>query len=196
MFDKIMRKLPQDKEQMKTYFTSDTHLGHKNILKYCNRPFKDVDEMDNIIINNWNSVVMPNDTIYHLGDFCFGRLEYYAKRLNGKKYLIRGNHDHNYKDKRFLEAGFEWVKDLYELKSVNPSIVLCHYAMRVWPRSFHGAWHLYGHSHGTLKDDPNALAFDVGVDCFNYYPISYEQVKKKMAEKIRSSEVLLDKGYK
>lgn len=166
------------------WFTSDTHFGHKNIIKYCNRPFKDTNEMDSALINNWNSVIMPSDTVYHLGDFCFGRLEEQVRKLNGKKYLIRGNHDHNYKDKRFLEAGFEWVKDIYELKSVDPPIVLCHYAMRVWPRSFHGSWQLYGHSHGTLKDDPNALAIDVGVDCHGYTPISYEKVRELMSTKV------------
>ena len=62
-------------------------------------------------------------------------------------------------------------------------IVLCHYAFRVWNKSHRGAWHLYGHSHGSLPDDPNSLSFDAGVDCHEFTPISYERVKEIMAEK-------------
>ncbi len=132
---------------MKIFFTSDTHFGHANIIKYCNRPFESVNQMDEVLINNWNSVVRPDDEVYHLGDFSFADPKKYVYRLNGKIHLIKGNHDYRRKDRLFLEAGIVWVKDLFELKKVDPNIVLCHYAMRVWPKSHYGAWQLYGHSH-------------------------------------------------
>src|SRR5690349_6114561 len=78
------------------YFSSDWHLGHANIIKYDNRPFKDVEEMNSVIINNHNSIVKPEDEFYFLGDFCMGdhsKAEGYLQRINGKKYFIRGNHD-------------------------------------------------------------------------------------------------------
>ena len=78
------------------YFTSDTHFQHTNIIKYCNRPFKDVDEMNERLINNWNSIVSNDDTIYHPGDFCLSNdkeIINIFKRLNDNKILICGNHD-------------------------------------------------------------------------------------------------------
>ena len=81
---------------MKTYIISDTHFNHNNIIKYCNRPFKDINEMNKVIINNWNTVVDKNDIVYHLGDFFLGSkfdLKDIVSKLNGNIYLIRGNHD-------------------------------------------------------------------------------------------------------
>ena len=78
------------------YFISDTHFNHNNIIKYCNRPFKSINEMNQTIINNWNKTVKADDEIYHLGDLVLGKKEEMyntVSNLNGKKYLIRGNHD-------------------------------------------------------------------------------------------------------
>lgn len=170
---------------MNCWFTSDTHFHHANIIKYCNRPFADTVEMNNALIENWNSVVGDNDLVYHLGDFAFGREDFMfdmlIKRLKGKIVFLKGNHDRlawRNRDKFFAHS------DSYREIEVNgKDITLCHYAMRVWNKSHHGAWHLYGHSHGTLPDDPNALSFDCGVDCHNYTPISFEQVEAIMAKK-------------
>ena len=166
----------------KIFFTADNHFGHKNAIKYCNRPFKDVNHMNEVMITQWNSVVQQNDHVYHLGDICFCdriNTSRILKRLNGKIYLIKGNHD-----KRVLKEGFrerfEWIKDYHELtvQEDKQLIVLCHYAFKVWKRSHFGSWHLYGHSHGNLPDDGKSLSFDVGVDCNNFTPLSYQQVKK------------------
>ena len=78
------------------FFTSDTHFGHENIITFCNRPFESIEEHDRVLIQNWNSVVTPDDTVFHLGDFCFGNgYKWYEilGQLNGHIYLIRGNHD-------------------------------------------------------------------------------------------------------
>ena len=95
------------------YFISDTHFNHLNIIKYCDRPFKNIEEMNETIINNWNKTVKENDEIYHLGDLALGRKENFynvAKRLNGKKYLIRGNHD-RWSINTYEKFGFKILKN-------------------------------------------------------------------------------------
>lgn len=161
---------------MSLWFTSDTHFGHKNVIKYCNRPFQTVEEMDEVLIKNWNSRICPNDVVYHLGDVAFRSVEEtnaILKRLNGKKILIRGNHD-----KKINSSLFEGVYNYYELKVQDKFIVMCHYAMRVWNKSHHGSYHLYGHSHGTLPQ--HGLSMDVGVDANEFKPISFEEIKLVM----------------
>lgn len=170
------------------FFTSDLHLGHDNIIRYCKRPFKDLDEMRAVIKKNWNKKVKPDDDVYILGDMVFFKnnkdismIEEYIASLNGKKFLIKGNHDkHNIKQISHL---FGWIRDYYKLSVYNQDIILLHYAMLVWDKSHHGAWHLYGHSHGTLPNDPNSLSMDVGVDANNFTPVSFDEVKAVMATK-------------
>jgi calcineurin-like phosphoesterase family protein len=156
------------------FFTSDTHLGHTNIIRYCNRPFASIEEMDETIINNWNNVVDDNDTVYHLGDFSFGNPYHYKKRLKGRIELIAGNHDFKYECRKI----FDRVYELHTIKIENKTIVLCHFAMRVWPKSHFNAWHLYGHSHGMLE--PFGKSFDVGVDGNNFTPVSFETIRHVM----------------
>ena len=157
---------------MSIFFTADLHLGHANIIKYCNRPFESIQEMDRAIINNWNSRVQPNDTVYVLGDFCWHSESDYITILNGKKIFIKGDHD-------------SWMADstqrLMNIKVDNQAITLCHWKMEVWAKSHYGAWHLYGHSHGTLP--PTGKSWDVGVDCNNFYPLSFSDVTKIMQER-------------
>ena len=174
---------------MKTFFTSDTHFGHANIIKHCSRPFASIEEMDEALIQNWNAVVGPEDTVWHLGDFCMNRASAEAgrfrARLNGTIHLVWGNHDRRTPD---YAALFASVQDLAEVKVAlppgdNKTIVLCHYAMREWRNSFRGAWHLFGHSHGSLTDDPIALALDIGVDCWGFRPVGVEDIARRMALK-------------
>jgi len=170
---------------MKTFFTADTHFGHENIIKYCNRPFKDSVEMNEAIISNWNNIVGKDDLVYHLGDFCFGKNEHdfnqYFTRLNGFIVFVKGNHD---KVAWANRSKFYAAHNTYHETEINGKlIVLCHYSMKVWNCSHHGAWHLYGHSHGTLPDDPNSLSFDCGVDCHNFTPLEFKQVEAIMGKK-------------
>jgi calcineurin-like phosphoesterase family protein len=170
---------------MTIWFTSDTHFSHANIIKYCNRPFASVDVMDETLIKNWNDCIKYGDLVYFLGDFAFrrrqGLLSDLLDRLNGNIYLIYGNHD----DGPIRDmTKFKWQGYYKEIKIGSYKIVLMHYAMRTWRASHHGSWHLYGHSHGTLKEDPGSRSFDVGVDANNYKPISFEEVKERMSKKI------------
>lgn len=153
------------------FFTSDTHFGHTNIIKYCNRPFSTVAQMDRTCIDNWNARVGEDDTVYFLGDFCFRKAPEYQAELNGNIVFIKGSHD-------------SWMKAPYLLPievrvgNKDKTIVLCHYAMRSWEKSHYGSWHLFGHHHGKLP--PYGLSFDVGVDCWDYYPVSLEEISLRM----------------
>ena len=173
------------------WFTSDHHWGHANIIRFSSRPFSSVEEMDEALVERWNTVVQPRDTVYHVGDVSLhkdlGRARSILERLNGSICLIRGNHE---SVAERLKDRFAWIKDYAEVKVPDPEaregrtfIVLCHYAFRVWNKSHHGSWHLYGHSHGSLPDDPNARSLDVGVDCHDYAPVSYARVTEIMASK-------------
>lgn len=165
------------------WFTSDTHLGHRNIIKYCNRPFESVEEMNERLINNINEKIAPKDILYHLGDFCMGDMKAYREKINCNRiFLIKGNHDKQIDYKLKL---FEGVYDLKDIVYYNRTFVLCHYSMRVWNKKHHGAIHLYGHSHNTI--DNYDLSMDVGVDAMNYYPITAYEIIKKM-EMLKNGE--------
>lgn len=153
------------------FVTSDTHFGHDNIIKYCNRPFINSENMNEILIKNWNSVVSPNDTTFVLGDFSVKASKNYLSQLNGKKVLVLGNHDKKPK----LEDGWEKIHQIYEYKHNGKYVIMNHYPMISWNGSSHGSYHLYGHMHGTCSIKiKNSL--DVGVDSHNYYPISLDNV--------------------
>ena len=162
------------------FFTSDTHFGHANIIKYCNRPFKNVHEMNEALIEAWNKKVPKNAEVKHLGDFSFkgGDPAKYFYRLNGKIEFILGNHDVE-KDLRKLAR----VDMLRPVKFDKQKIWLCHYAMRTWSAAHHGTWHLYGHSHNSLEHIPHGKSMDVGVDSaaalgFGYAPLHFDEIKE------------------
>jgi len=136
------------------YFTSDLHFGHKNIIDICNRPFKDIEEMDEILIYNWNSIIKNSDTVFILGDFCWKlndkTIKHYISRLNGNKIFIKGNHDINEKPFPILYDGFVNIKVRDEdNKTFNgyQYMTLCHYPMMSWYQSHRGSWQLHGHWH-------------------------------------------------
>jgi calcineurin-like phosphoesterase family protein len=164
----------------RVWFTADTHFGHANVIKYCDRPFQSADEMDACMIEAWNRVVGKNDAVYHLGDFAMSRDPRAVKRifsqLNGQKFLTPGNHD------SAATLALSWSStDHIQIKKMDGiQIVLCHYAMRVWPGSHHGSIQLYGHSHGNLPG--THLQLDVGVDCWGFSPVSIEAIKARLAE--------------
>jgi calcineurin-like phosphoesterase family protein len=174
---------------MMIYFTSDTHFGHANIIKYTNRPFNNVKVMDDILIRNWNLRVTNKDKIFHLGDFGFGSsgfLKDICGKLNGQKVFITGSHDHRLNKiiPNSLQPndtfGMTFVGPLYSLKGLKgiPDIILCHYSMKVWSKCHYGTWHLFGHSHGKLEGV--GKSFDVGVDANQFRPISLDEVVKRM----------------
>ena len=169
------------------YFTSDLHFGHKNIIKYEDRPFSSVEEMEECIIYKWNNKVSKNDEVYILGDFGFvngKKANELLDRLNGRKFLIRGNHDSFLKDKKFDKTKFEWIKDYARIKDGDNIICMFHYPIAVWDEQHHGSIHLYGHVHSN-KDNHHPLivhldnAYNVGCDVHNFEPVSLEELLQK-----------------
>lgn len=159
---------------MKTWIISDSHLYHLNIIKYCNRPFSDVEEMNKAIINNWNSKVSKDDIVYHLGDFALGSGDYLdiVKNLNGRKFLIMGNHDTK-TPKHYLECGFEFV-------SKNPIIIQDKYILSHHPRQGDiGRFkNIHGHCHWIGKKDISGNHFDASCERINYTPILLDEIIK------------------
>ncbi len=177
-----------------TWFTSDFHLGHFNIIRYCNRPFADTREMDEVIVDRLNASVKPNDTLYFLGDFCLGKhdsVAAYRSRLACQTiHFIDGNHD---KTTRQLHHLFSSWSSLSEISIGKQTIVLCHYAMKVWPNHSRGAWQLYGHSHGNLPDDPISLSMDVGVDSHDFRPWHFDEIQAVMKVKAEAKAAHIEK---
>lgn len=178
----------------RVFFTSDHHFGHARVIEYASRTWaRTVEEMNEKLIDRWNSTVSPDDTVYHLGDFALIRPDkaaWIASRLNGTKHILWGNHDKNLRDNKDFLAQFTSSADLKTVRVPDPSapggsqiVVLCHYAMRVWDRSHYGTWSLFGHSHGSMPDDRHSLSMDVGVDCHDGYPVPYEVVRERMGRK-------------
>ncbi len=175
------------------YFTSDHHFGHENIIKHCKRPFSSVTEMDDHMVEAWNSVVGKRDTVYHLGDISHKRCDpEYAEdlvcRLNGSICLIIGNHevDHDpdldsrcdLEERMLIPACWfsEVVEGYYYIREEGQLITMSHYAQETWHDMSKGTWHLHGHSHGKLKKKPRRL--DVGVDSHNFKPWSLTEIQQ------------------
>ena len=182
---------------MATYFTSDTHFGHGNVMRYCKRPFSSVKEMNEVLFENWARVVRPTDAIYHLGDVLFGRtyeeltrLLECVRKLPGRKYLVPGNHDERYLS--VLGWAFQEIlppiADLVLQRKIHGQVqpvrlVLCHYPMFSWKRSRIGrkdhALQLYGHVH--VRYPGTCVQTDVGVDAWEYKPVGIEELLARMA---------------
>lgn len=172
------------------FFISDTHFGHKNIIKYCNRPYQSVEEMDEDMIERWNRKVSENDTVYILGDFVWnkGSLKYYAERLNGAKVLIIGNHDENWtlvKD----HLNFSYFKEVsdYRIERIGErSATLCHYPMVEWRNSRDDdapemGYLIHGHIHNNYSDEYRCVmrkrnALNASAEINNFEPVTFEEL--------------------
>ena len=172
------------------YYTSDLHFGHKKIIEYEDRPFTSIEEMDEYLIHKWNSKVKKGDQVYIIGDFGFvkgDRANEILDRLNGQKYLIKGNHDNYFlNDKAFDKSKFVWVKDYAHIKDNGHVICMFHYPIAVWDRQQQNALHFYGHVHSN-KDTHHPLlvelgenAFNVGCDVNDYEPKSLEELLSRV----------------
>lgn len=152
------------------YFISDTHLDHANIIRYCDRPFSNVNDMNKAIVRNWNAIVKPDDIVYHLGDFAFHRKNYWLSHLNGQIIFVNGNHDH-YKMTAvhsliFRHKGISFML-LHDPKYITPD----------WR-----GWTIHGHQH--TKPSINKRAINVSADLTNFTPVSID----KLMEMINRSD--------
>jgi calcineurin-like phosphoesterase family protein len=182
------------------FFTSDTHFGHANIIKYAMRPYENVDQMNEDLIKRWNSVVGPDDIVFHLGDFMFGNINRfweYRSRLNGKIYLIHGNHDYKLMCEGNIEEGFEDICSQMNICVDGQKIYLSHFPFLTFDGIFKDkpSWQLFGHVHSnknhpyTSPDMPRLnyllpTQYDVGTDNNDYTPVSFAQVKEIIEKQI------------
>ena len=164
----------------KIWFTSDTHYFSNNVISYCYRPYNNVFDMNESMVNNYNNLVSDTDIVYILGDFCWeGRYEEMLKRLKGRKHIILGNHDNEKKLKECMYKGLvESVSETEFIKIDDDLVWLSHYPHRSWNSSFHGSYHLYGHMHNTSSNQGKST--DVGVDKWNYNPVDWVDIKKHL----------------
>lgn len=136
-------------------YIADTHFGHGNIIRFDNRPFSTVDEMESELVNRWAMAVEPKDTVYILGDFCWGKEDEWMRilnRLKGNKVLIRGNHDLKNMSSR-LRNHFQDVKDYKEITDDGRHVVLSHYPMLFYKGSYNpDCYMLCGHVHVTREN--------------------------------------------
>jgi len=183
------------------FFTADPHFDHRNIILHaerkpwiCSNPDYDANKDWHFKYNNdkgvnlkshneslikfWNKMVSKGDEVYIAGDFAWKNHLHFLMALNGKKYIILGNHD---KASQEVYKNFSGVYDFGMRKRFyGIDYTVCHYALRSWASSCHGARHLYGHSHGRLPEFDNMLCFDVGIDVWGYAPVPFEAIDEKM----------------
>ena len=165
-----------------TYFTSDQHFGHFNIIRLCSRPFGTVEEMDEALLSKWNAKVKAADTVYILGDLFFraAKVEPILKALNGHKHLIVGNHDHT-RRKRVEASDFASVQTLKEVEVDGRVLTLCHYPMLSYPQARRG-YMVYGHIHNNVRDDywpliaRRSRMLNAGVDVNDFEPVTFDEL--------------------
>lgn len=182
---------------MTTWFTADLHFGHRNIIDYCDRPFDDVDQMNETIVDNWNETVAHDDTVWVLGDVAMGNFDdsiALVGRLAGHKILVAGNHDrcwfgHGERSEewapRYMDAGFEQiVQGTTHVDVGDHRVLVCHFPYEgdsqdeeryVEHRPVdEGEWLIHGHVHGEWAT--NGRMINVGVDVRDHRPISAEAI--------------------
>lgn len=187
---------------MRYFLTADTHFGHGNIIEYCDRPFKNADDMNEKLITNWNMRVKTEDTVFIIGDFCFRadktvvekvgagkeKASFWMDRLNGSKILVKGNHDNNNSAKTIIEC--------IHITFANRRINLCHKPEHVnydFPINFvghvHNAWKIQKRSTPGAYGPKETILFNVGVDVNRYMPITIDEALGEIARFERTGEV-------
>ncbi len=168
------------------FISSDLHLGHRAITEKYGRPWDTVEEMNEAIIERWNERVALADQVYIVGDVgvCSARvLSELIRRLNGRLYLVRGNHDRwRGAYKQAVIDRFEWIKDVYTLKYDECRTFFFHYPCYTWPRAHKGDWHAHGHCHGNLIAD-ESTRHDVSLETHDYYPYHWDEFRGIMQKK-------------
>ena len=165
------------------FFTSDTHFGHENVIRFCDRPFATVEEMDEALIKNWNDRVTNNDTVYILGDMFFRSKnpEQILRRLKGKKRLIVGNHDGSWMTKIDYEKYFVSVDKFLETNDGTHAVTLCHFPLLTWKHAKR-SYMIHGHIHNDTSMDfwPMIVTRDnvlnAGVDINGYKLVTFDEL--------------------
>ena len=180
----MLVEVVKNSKMSKVFFISDTHFNHKNIIEYCNRPFKDVEEMNQTIIDNWNRVVKKSDIVLFLGDFALGRdvesmYDRYSKELNGTIYFLRGNHD---RSKSSVRKYFTTIDMMSTFSYKGYNFILSHqplYNGQI-PEGF---INIHGHIHDKTLSESCYLQtrhVNVSADAINFTPISLDEIIKNI----------------
>lgn len=188
----------------KVFFTSDTHWGHGNIIKFCDRPFKDVEEMNYKLIENWNKKVPQDGLVFHLGDFAWGGSDMWKnirQQLNGEIILIKGNHDQKNMSSTAEQTLFKYSAWQMLIEVEGRKVLLNHFPFLCYAGVYRDpkglVYSLYGHVHsgpGKKGEDIPRLIhtfptqFDVGVDNNDYEPISWYEVNEKIQKQLLKSK--------
>lgn len=168
------------------YFTSDLHAFHKNIIQFDNLPFNTLIEYRDFIKKVWNSTITEKDEIYLLGDSAVGGrnsdVNNFLHSLNGKKYLVKGNHEKEIMKTSYLREHFEWIKDYYVFDYNKQRFVLMHFPIEEWLNKRNNSIHLHGHCHGNknmYNKENNLRRKDVGFKACNFKILSIEEIIKE-----------------
>jgi len=170
---------------MTVWFGSDYHFDHKNVINFCNRPFSNVTEMNNYIIERFKDQVKSGDVVYFLGDFQFSNTKVWLESITDiqgvEVHLIQGNHD-NKKVCNF--KGWKSSTSLKDIKVNDTKIVLCHYPIEEWRAKDHGSIHLHGHTHGMMSHENQYVykRLDIGYDNIKDVLISFEDVITRITQ--------------
>ncbi|MBP1583604.1 MAG: metallophosphoesterase [Victivallales bacterium] len=167
------------------FFSADTHFGHANIIRFCNRPFETVEEMDEALVDNWNRRVGGNDNVYFLGDLFFrasvDKVREILGRLKGKKHLVIGNHDSSWMTKELLDSHFVEVANYLDVSVGGRHLVMCHYPLLCWGGSGK-SWMIHGHIHNNRHMDYWPLlqvrerVLNAGVEINGYAPVRFDDL--------------------
>ncbi len=167
------------------YYVSDLHFNHQKIIESCNRPFKNVDDMNKILINNWNSRIKNSDVVYYLGDFAIVKNNKQAeeaielvKKLNGKITLIHGNHDSRLTKNEEFRKLFNEIAIYKKVNDNGRYVILMHYPLESWERSYYGSYHVHGHTH-NYKINNIKNRFNAGVDVNEFKPVTLDELINK-----------------
>jgi len=178
---------------MREFVTSDLHFGHVNIQSFCPRTrghYRDVEHMDQDMIQRWNKLIGVKDTVYVLGDVCFMRPERAVttvESLNGRKILIQGNHDRKLLNHRQFRDCFAEVHPYLDINRNGLKIVMFHYPLAEWDQQYRGSVHFYGHLHGNVSGIEQYRAIDVGFDATGEIALSLEDaVARAMRGRIKT----------
>ena len=166
------------------FYIADMHLGHKNVLKFDNRPFESVSEMDMVLMENWNKRVSHDDDVYILGDMCYHsehRPAWYLKQLKGKKHLIQGNHDGALLKDFEVMGCMDSVDKMLFVQDSGKHIVLCHFPIAEWNGFHKGAYHIYGHIHNRKDGVYQYMrtlekALNAGCMLNGYEPVTFREL--------------------
>lgn len=158
---------------MAVFLISDTHFGHANIIKYAERPFDSVEEMNEAMVENWNSVVKQGDKVYHLGDVTMNSKSLdILSRLNGRKVLIKGNHDTQ--KLKFYTPHFYDIRGSHELDN----FILTHIPVALEQSARYPQGNIHGHLHEKNMD--NHWYINVSVEQINYTPIAFDDIRQRI----------------